>query len=108
MRYITLNLLLMLAKDTVIGTTTSILFKLATAMRVLGDKALNSWWPRKTANARTDIFKSTLLLLGAAGSGTGLHIDWTEALNLALAIDCSPGLCLALWLLILPTAVEEV
>lgn len=27
------------------------------------------------------------LMLGAAGLGTGLHVDWTNAINFALALD---------------------
>ena len=38
----------------------------------------------------TDKGKYSLMLLGAAGNGTGWHIDWTEAENMGFLLSGSP------------------
>ena len=40
----------------------------------------------ETARGGMDIWHGTLLLLGNAGHGSGLHVDWTEAKNIAFAV----------------------
>lgn len=61
------------------------------------------WWPKHPI---TSVYDSTLMLLGAYGTGTGLHVDWSEAVNLALAIDGQFGV-LATWLFISPLVIAE-
>ena len=46
--------------------------------------------------------RSTLILLGNAKAFTGLHLDWTEACNIAFSIGQGGGV-LALWLFVHPT-----
>lgn len=54
----------------------------------------------------TDRDRLTLVLLGGAGNGTGLHLDWTQAYNLALALaGTDVGGVLATWVCIAPCAV---
>jgi hypothetical protein len=54
----------------------------------------------------TDKNRLTLVLLGGAGSGTGLHLDWTQAYNIALALaSTGAGDVLAIWVGIAPCAV---
>ena len=66
------------------------------------------WWPDWLVGS--DIFRATLLMLGSVGVGTRLHVDWTEALNIALAIDgySDLSLALALWMFVSPAALERV
>ena len=48
--------------------------------------------------------RATLLMLGAGGIGTGLHVDWENAINLAVLIaDTYNSNPVALWLFIKPT-----
>ncbi len=65
------------------------------------------WWPEWISG--TDRFRSTLLLLGRKGHGTNIHIDWTEALNMALAIedDWDQAVALAQWLFVKPQALQR-
>lgn len=54
-----------------------------------------------------DKYRSSLVLLGGPGTGTGLHLDWTEAWNIAFAVIASDiGAVLAVWVFIHPSAVS--
>jgi len=44
-----------------------------------------------------DIYQSTLLLIGKADQGTGFHVDWTEAKNIAFACNQVSVICLGLY-----------
>ncbi len=43
------------------------------------------WWADAMEARINDIYQSTLLLIGQADQGTGFHVDWTEAKNIAFA-----------------------
>jgi hypothetical protein len=38
------------------------------------------------ARGVNDIGLSTLIMLGGVGTGTGFHLDWTEAYNIAFSV----------------------
>jgi hypothetical protein len=61
------------------------------------------------ARGFTDSVRSCLILLGAVGMFTGLHIDWTEAYNIAFA-TCGEnvGEVLAVWVFIHPSIIHQV
>lgn len=67
----------------------------------------DDWWPSGLVD--TDQFRSALVLLGSGGMGSAVHVDWSEAINLALAITgCwNEGLALALWMFVKPSAMAE-
>lgn len=59
------------------------------------------------AHSDNDLYRCSLVLLGAAGTATGLHLDWTEARNIAFAVDAaSVGQVLAEWTFIHPDAIQ--
>lgn len=62
-------------------------------------------FPPQAADIANDIYNSTLILLGVTGSKTGLHLDWTEAFNIAFEFG-QPG-TLAVWVLFHPSIVGE-
>ena len=68
---------------------------------------VNEWWPTNLID--TDQFRSALVLLGKHGMGTAIHVDWSEAINLALAITgmCDTDKALALWMFVRPSAMKE-
>ena len=70
---------------------------------IFGDE----WWPPCPMD--TNQYRSALVLLGNIGMGTAIHVDWSEAINLALAITgmCDMGKALALWMFVRPSAMEE-
>jgi hypothetical protein len=59
------------------------------------------------ARGFNDKYRSSLVLLGSTGTSTGMHLDWTEAYNIAFATDpTSVGEVLAEWTFIHPDAAE--
>jgi hypothetical protein len=65
-----------------------------------------------SASARNlmDLGRSTLALLGGLGTGTGLHVDWSEAYNIAFAVGSSASgerLVLAVWVFLHPNHLAE-
>ena len=67
---------------------------------------VDQWWP---VEMDTDAFRSTLMLIGNVGMGTRIHVDWTEAINLALGIASrwDDKMAVALWMFVRPNAMRE-
>lgn len=62
-------------------------------------------YPPDLAKDEVPLLRAMLFMLGAIGAGTGLHLDWKNAINLAILIGpCANFLPVALWLFIRPTA----
>ena len=62
------------------------------------------------ARGVNDIGLSTLIMLGGVGTGTGFHLDWTEAYNIAFSIGAAAvaaDTVLAVWVFINPLCVGE-
>ena len=55
------------------------------------------WWADAMEARISDIYQSTLLLIGKADQGTGFHVDWTEAKNIAFACNQVSVTCLGLY-----------
>lgn len=56
----------------------------------------------------TDLYRASLILLGGATTKTGLHLDWTEAYNIAFAIGTSSlSDPLAVWTFLHPSLAEQ-
>ncbi len=56
----------------------------------------------------TDLYRSSLILLGGATTKTGLHLDWTEAFNIAFAVGTSSlSDPLAVWTFLHPSLAEQ-
>ena len=62
-----------------------------------------TWWPR---NNFTNFYTTSVMFVGALRTGTGLHVDRTQAVNLALAISGQYGV-LAIWLFVSPVVTAE-
>ena len=60
------------------------------------------------ARGVNDVGLSTLIILGGVGTGTGFHLDWTEACNVAFSVGThvAPGTVLAVWVFINPLMLE--
>lgn len=55
-----------------------------------------------------DSYRSSLVLLGGSSTGTGFHLDWSEAYNIAFAVNTSDtASVLAVWVFISPSAVTK-
>jgi hypothetical protein len=61
------------------------------------------------ARGINDIGLSTLVILGGVGTGTGFHLDWTQAYNIAFSVGTAvtAGSVLAVWTFINPLLVGE-
>lgn len=62
------------------------------------------------ARGTNDIGMSTLIMLGGVGTGTGFHLDWTQASNVAFSVGTTAvaaGTVLAEWVFINPRLVAE-
>lgn len=61
------------------------------------------------ARGVNDIGLSTLIMLGGVGTGTGFHLDWTEAYNIAFSVGAAVAAdtVLAVWVFINPLCVGE-
>lgn len=60
------------------------------------------------ARGVNDIGLSTLIILGGVGTGTGFHLDWTEAYNIAFSVGAAAtDTVLAVWVFINPLLVGE-
>ena len=62
------------------------------------------------ARGVNDIGLSTLIMLGGVGTGTGFHLDWTEAYNIAFSAGSAAvasDTVLAVWVFINPLLVGE-
>jgi hypothetical protein len=62
------------------------------------------------ARGVNDIGRSTLIMLGGVGTGTGFHLDWTQASNVAFSVGAAAvaaGTVLAVWVFINPRLVAE-
>jgi hypothetical protein len=60
------------------------------------------------ARGANDIGRSTLIMLGGVGTGTGFHLDWTQASNVAFSVGVAAvaaGTVLAEWVFINPLLV---
>jgi hypothetical protein len=67
-----------------------------------------SWWPCSLHETTSEL-DVCLLLLGRERTGTGLHIDRTEALNLLIALfGGDMDKAFAMWLLVEASAAGEV
>ena len=65
---------------------------------------LTAAFPPDLANDQNSLLKAMMLMLGAVGVGTGLHLDWKNAINMAVLIGPSANnLPVALWMFIRPT-----
>ena len=60
------------------------------------------------ARGVNDVGLSTLIILGGVGTGTGFHLDWTEACNVAFSVGThvAPGTVLAVWAFINPLMLD--
>jgi hypothetical protein len=72
--------------------------------------ALRSLFPNgllKAARTVTDSARSSLILLGGPKTGTGLHVDWTEAFNIAFSVGDAPTMAvLAVWVFLHPAVAQ--
>lgn len=62
------------------------------------------------ARGINDIGRSTLIMLGGVGTGTGFHLDWTQASNVAFSVGATAveaSTVLAEWLFINPRLVAD-
>ncbi|DBA96115.1 TPA: hypothetical protein ACH3X1_015671 [Trebouxia sp. C0004] len=76
--------------------------------KLLGDlresQADMEWWADAMEARINDIYQSTLLLIGKADQGTGFHVDWTEAKNIAFACNQADlPKVLAVWIFLHPS-----
>ncbi|PSC69821.1 C-module-binding factor isoform B [Micractinium conductrix] len=62
------------------------------------------WWVDPLMVGLMDRWRTSLLLLGKEGTGSGFHVDPANAFNIALAIDRDLGGVLAYWVFVRPTA----
>lgn len=58
----------------------------------------------EVARGVNDVGSSTLIILGGKDRGTGFHLDWTQACNVAFAVgaDVAADTVLAVWVFINP------
>lgn len=61
------------------------------------------------ARGVNDIGFSTLIILGGIGTGTGFHLDWTEAYNIAFSVGAAVAAdsVLAVWTFINPLLISS-